>query len=45
MAIPKKEFLDCFEKWKERWDTCVRSQGEYFEGDQGTIVLGLLPFF
>ena len=33
MGIPKKDFSDCFEKWKERWDTCVRSQGEYFEGD------------
>jgi hypothetical protein len=32
-AIPKKELSDCFEKWKERWDKCVRSQGEYFEGD------------
>jgi hypothetical protein len=33
MAIPKKDFSDCFEKWKERWDKCVRSQGEYFEGN------------
>jgi len=33
MAIPKKDFSDYFEKWKERWDKCVRSQGEYFEGD------------
>jgi hypothetical protein len=33
MVIPKKEFSDCFEKWKERWDKCVRSQEEYFEGD------------
>jgi len=33
MAIPKKDFSDCFEKWKERWDKCVRSQGQYFEGD------------
>jgi hypothetical protein len=33
MAIPKKDFLDCFEKWKERWEKCARSQGEYFEGD------------
>jgi hypothetical protein len=40
MTIPKKEFSDCFEKWKEdcfeKWkecrDKCVRSQGEYFEG-------------
>jgi hypothetical protein len=27
MAIPKNESSDCFEKWKERWDKCVRSQG------------------
>jgi hypothetical protein len=33
MAIPKKELSECFEKWKECWDKCVRSQGEYFEGD------------
>jgi hypothetical protein len=33
MAIPKKGFSDCFEKWKKRWDKCVRSQGEYFEED------------
>ena len=44
MAIPKKDFSDCFEKWKECWDKCVRSQGEYFEGDQGTIVLGQLLY-
>jgi len=33
MAIPKKHFSDCFEKWKECWDKCVRSKGDYFEGD------------
>jgi len=33
MAIPKKGFANCFEKWKEGWDKCVRSQGKYFEGD------------
>jgi hypothetical protein len=44
MAIPKKEFSACFEKWKERWDKCVWSQGKYFEGDYGTIVL-CLNFF
>jgi hypothetical protein len=33
IAIPKEGFADSFEKWKERWDKCVRSQGEYFEGD------------
>ena len=33
MAMPKKDFADCLEKWKELWDKCVRSQGQYFEGD------------
>jgi len=33
MAILTKDFADCFEKWKEHWDMCVRSQEEYFEGD------------
>jgi len=44
MAIPEKDFSDCFEKWKERWDKCVRSQGEYFEGDWGSIVLDVTFF-
>jgi hypothetical protein len=21
--------------WKKRWDRCIRSQGDYFEGDGG----------
>jgi len=33
MDIPKDAFAECFEKWKERWEKCVRSQEEYFEGD------------
>jgi len=28
MVNLKKGFADCFEKWKEHWDKCVRSQGE-----------------
>jgi hypothetical protein len=27
MAIPKKEFSDSFEKWKERWDKCEVPRG------------------
>jgi hypothetical protein len=27
MAIPKKEFSVCFEKWKERWDKCEVLRG------------------
>jgi hypothetical protein len=29
----KKHFQDAFQMWQKRWDRCVHSQGEYFEGD------------
>jgi hypothetical protein len=45
MAILKKDSADCFDKRKEHWDKCVRSQGEYFKWDYGAIVLGKLFFF
>jgi len=32
-AIPKDAFLECFQKWKKRWDKCIKRGGEYFEGD------------
>ena len=32
-AIPLKEFQNCFEQWKKRWEKCIDSQGEYFESD------------
>ena len=32
-GIKKEAYLDCFRKWKHRWDKCVRWEGEYFEGD------------
>jgi transposase len=31
-AIPKNAFQDCFRKWEKRWERCMNSQGEYFEG-------------
>ena len=31
MEIPKEDFADCL-KWLY-WQKCVRSQGEYFEGN------------
>ena len=39
MVIPTKDFAECFEQWKRHWEICVRSQGAYFEGDWGVIVL------
>ncbi|PNF38762.1 hypothetical protein B7P43_G14057, partial [Cryptotermes secundus] len=32
-TITKKDFQDAFQKWQKRWDRCMRSQGDYFEGD------------
>jgi len=32
-TLMKEDFQNCFRKWQERWDKCVRSKGEYFEGD------------
>ena len=34
-----KGFCRGFEQWKRCWENCVRSQGTYFEGDWGIIVL------
>ena len=39
MAIPTKDVAECFEQWKRPWENWVRSQGAYFEGDWGVIVL------
>ncbi|PNF30519.1 hypothetical protein B7P43_G09953 [Cryptotermes secundus] len=32
-TLTKKDFQDAFEKWQKHWDRCMRSQGDYFEGD------------
>ena len=32
-TLTKEDFQNCFRKWQERWDKCVRSEEEYFEGD------------
>ncbi|KDR06482.1 hypothetical protein L798_04224, partial [Zootermopsis nevadensis] len=31
--LTKKDFQGCFHTWQGRWDRCVHSQGNYFEGD------------
>jgi hypothetical protein len=33
MHTALNHFQDAFENWQKRWDRCVRSQGDYFEGD------------
>jgi hypothetical protein len=32
-SIKENDFHCAFEAWKKRWDRCIRSQGDYFEGD------------
>ncbi|XP_037499989.2 protein GVQW3-like [Rhipicephalus sanguineus] len=32
-SIPKEAFSECFQQWEHRWEKCVESQGDYFEGD------------
>jgi transposase len=33
-AIPQNTFQDVFQNWKKRWEQCINSRGEYFEGDK-----------
>ena len=33
-AVPQNTFQDTFQKWKKRWEWCIKSGGEYFEGDK-----------
>ena len=32
-AIPKEAFQTAFRRWKQRWERCIISKGDYFEGD------------
>lgn len=32
-AITLEQFQRTFEKWQDRWNHCISSGGEYFEGD------------
>jgi len=34
-TIPKRDFQGCFRAWQKRWDRCIRTKGEYLEGDGG----------
>jgi transposase len=33
-AIPQNTFQDTFQNWKKCWEWCIKSRGEYFEGDK-----------
>ena len=31
--ISMEEFQKCFQQWEKHWHKCIKSKGEYFEGD------------
>jgi hypothetical protein len=31
--LSREDFQRCFQKCQERWDKCILSAGDYFEGD------------
>ena len=33
-AIPQNTFQDVLQNWKKHWEQCIKSGGEYFEGDK-----------
>ena len=33
-AIPQNTFQDALQNWKKRWEWCIKSGREYFEGDK-----------
>jgi transposase len=32
-AITENAFQEAFQQWKTRWERCIASRGDYFEGD------------
>lgn len=36
-SITTEDFQQCYQQWKRRWQKCISSQGEYFEGDHIVI--------
>jgi hypothetical protein len=33
LTVPKSQFQKCFGQWRDHWNKCVVSEGDYFEGD------------
>jgi transposase len=33
-AITESAFQEAFQQWKKRWEWCITSRGDYFEGDR-----------
>jgi len=35
ITLMSVQFNQCFQKWQNRWDRCIQSQGDHFEVDGG----------
>jgi transposase len=45
-TLMKEDFQNCFSKWQERWDKCVRSGGGGFvSGINGNVSFTVIIFF
>ena len=40
-GLREEEFQGYFQQWERRWDKCIVSNGEYFEGDHIDVCLNL----
>jgi len=38
-GLREAELQGCFQQWKQRWDKCIVSNGEYFEGNHICCIL------
>jgi hypothetical protein len=38
-AITESAFQEAFQQWKKRWERCIASRGDYFEGDSAKNVV------
>jgi hypothetical protein len=36
-SLKEDDFQECFNQWTQRWDKCIASEGEYFEGDKNDV--------
>ncbi|KMQ82802.1 mariner mos1 transposase [Lasius niger] len=37
--LQQKDFQGTFEAWQKRWGHCIKSQGDYFEGNGGKLYI------
>jgi len=35
-TITESAFQEAFQRWKKRWEWCIASKGDYFEGDSAS---------